>query len=261
MLKRIFPFLLLALVTAACQGDGPTVPAGDPSFAKGGIPGKPGGEPGESVTAEVKLCAKMSVVDAINAIDEQQDPEPWDYIYSPTYDCERGDQLPGYYPEGTLTYSTVGPEFKWKFRGDGFIPRSHNYVLILYPDPWPGKQDLICLEGWEEKVKANLAGKIRFSGSMNLGTDLENAEAWIVRLAWVDCDGQGFLYPWGTGHENPHRVPALTNDKEGDGTEDATWTCARYGPSGACIEDVLAYDWLFPATGSELITYDDTDAP
>jgi hypothetical protein len=45
MMNRTFPLLLLALVAAACQGEGPTVPSTDPAFAKGGIPGPPGDGP------------------------------------------------------------------------------------------------------------------------------------------------------------------------------------------------------------------------
>ena len=79
MLRRLPALLLLALVPAACQGDGPTLPADDPAFAKGGTPGPPGEKPSEGPTAEVELCAKRSVVDVINGIDEGSS-EPWPSI-------------------------------------------------------------------------------------------------------------------------------------------------------------------------------------
>ncbi len=71
MIKRILPFLLLALVTVACQEGGPTVPTEGPRFARGGKPGPPDDKPDKGATAEVELCAKKSVVDAINNITER----------------------------------------------------------------------------------------------------------------------------------------------------------------------------------------------
>lgn len=236
MIKRIHPFLLLALVAAACQGEGPTVPAGDPAFAKGGIPGKPGDKPDEGPTTEVELCAKRSVVDVINTVDEQSS-EPWGDIPSTAANCECGD-WPEYCPRGTLKYSTAGPVFQWTFNGRGFVSQVHKYVLIYYPDPWPGR-DLICLE----EATANRGGKIRFSGSKDLGLDLGHAKMWIVRLKWVDCNGEGFKL-----RENPDPgVPRLTNDRNRDDTADATESCVYpFGsPPYPCDDASLAYDWLF----------------
>ncbi len=78
--------------------------------------------------------------------------------------------------------------------------------------------------------------------------DLEDAKIWIVRLNWVDCDGTGFLFPWDDPRENPDPgVPRLTNDREDDGSADATESCAYPFGTGPypCADASLAYDWLF----------------
>jgi hypothetical protein len=262
MLRQTYPFLLLALVAAACQGDGPTVPTGDvtpllPQYAKKGedcaVPNPhPSCKNEEGSTAQVELCAMSSVVDDIRGITEAPNGSG-PLITSTGRTCECSHEWPEYCPEGTLTYSTAGPEFEWKFNGKNFVPIDHRYVLIYYPDPWPGR-GLICLGGSEG---ANRGGRIRLSGSQDLDRDLTDAKIWIVRRAWVDCDGGGFRH-----RTNPDDVkgPRLTNDWDADGTADATDSC--YSPFGTlpwpCDNVTRADDWLFETA---LIQYDDTDIP
>jgi hypothetical protein len=159
--------------------------------------------------------------------------------------CECGDEFPEYCPTGTFTYSIDGPEFDWRFNGTGFVPRDHRYVLIVFPDPWPGR-NLICLR----EVTANRGGKLRHSGSVTIPGGLTGAKIWIVRNNWVDCDGCGF-----SRRDNPDDVPRLTNDRNADGTADATESCGPpFGtPPYPCDDASLAYDWLFE---TELINYD-----
>jgi len=44
---------------------------------------------------------------------------------------------------GKLKYNVYGPTFDFVFNGHG-LEAGLDYVLIYYPDPWPGT-DLICL--------------------------------------------------------------------------------------------------------------------
>ena len=247
-MKRFIPILMLAFAFAACQDEGPTQPVEGPQFAKPSCPGHPSckDDDGGAPTAQIELCAKGSVIDYINS---KSDADlSGKEIASTEADCvipdpPPNDEASSLRPSGTLTYTTAGPEFGWKFRGDGFVPIDHYYVLIYYPDLWPG-QDLICLN--PEGARANRGGKLRMSGTEDLG-DLSDAKMWIVRRAWVDCTGQ----EWGW---NPTLTPRLTNDADyRDGWPDgpdATFALG-YPYNGG-----FAYDWLFE---NALITYDDTD--
>lgn len=230
----------LSLVFLMSCGDQPVDPEIDPSFAKGGIPGPPPAEPGDEGKADLAMCAKRSVVEAINGFDEEiQGPD----IGSTGSPCQCGD-WPEYCPHGTLTYSTVGAVFEWKFSGAGFVPIDHRYVLVVYRDPWPGRNP-VCLE----ETMANRGGRIRFSGSRDLAEGLTDAKIWIVRSNWVDCEGGGFDH-----RPNPDGVSRMTNDRDADGVTDATESCAfPFGTPGFPCEDASpAYDWLFE---NELIQY------
>jgi hypothetical protein len=265
-MKRIIPFLVLAFALAGCQDEVPTQPGDSPLFGKAKDCDDPkwqdhpsctggGGGGGNGGTAKVTLCAKGSVVDYINSgTDEVLAGDP---VPSTAAECVIPDPPPNsepssLRPSGTLTYTTAGPEFEWSFDGRGFV-RYHAYVLIYYPDPWPGT-GLVCLS---DVGRPHRAGKLRLSGTTELNTDLVGAKIWIVRSNWVDCDGKGFNL-----RENPDAVPRLTNDAS-DSTSahpDYTWpagadaTWSRYRPYNGS----LAYDWAFE---NALIDYDDTDVP
>jgi hypothetical protein len=197
---------------------------------------------------ELEMCAKRSVIDQINSINEGADPEPWLEINSTDPQCECGD-WPRYCPTGTLTYSTAGPVFEWRFSGTGFVPIDHRYVLVYSPDPWPGR-NLTCLG----EAKATRGRRIHFSGSMPLPGGLTDAKIWIVRQNWVDCEGDGF-----ERRTNPWEVPRLTNDRDGDETSDVSESCAfPFGTPPFPCDASKAYDWLFE---NALIQYNPTGGP
>jgi hypothetical protein len=264
-MKRIIPFLLLALVLAACHEDNSTVLLSGPQFAKDG-PGKPDKPPKPDNPAErqITLCAKQAVVDEINGI---QEPWPDDYAgwngpeigsSGPSCGVDESTQAGEYGPSGTFTYMSEGPELEWKFRGEGFVPPIrgwaygyHHYVLIYYPDPWPGR-DLVCLGDG----KASGSGRLTLQGSHDFGGTITDGKVWIVRKNWVDCTGTDEKDPYWA---NPEGVPRLTNDRNDNGDADATETrlwC--YPPTCGYDEGDLAYDWLFEATGQDLVNYTDT---
>ena len=89
---------------------------------------------------------------------------------------------------GLLKYNLAGPEFVFDFNGQG-IQAGANYVLMYYPDPWPGK-GLICLGNGT--VDSN--GEIHIQASADTGNlpapfD-ENSEAkiWLALSDDVKCD-------------------------------------------------------------------------
>jgi hypothetical protein len=266
IISKIAPLLLVALVAVACEEDGPTVP-GDglqlgvscekhpdhPQCTGGGG----GGDGGGAKRAEITLCAKVPVVDEINSIDEATDPGT--VINSTDSRCEYADipetdEDPR--PRGTLKYSTEGPEFEWTFKGEGFVETVHKYVLIIYPDPWPGR-GLICLD---QSDGANVGGRLHLSGRQDLGMDLTDAKIWIVRAGWVDCDGASEFNSCTPYGDNPDDVPRLTND-----AFDPSQTCTDIdedfvnsgGPDAAYapVWRRLGYDWAFE---NALINYTDT---
>jgi hypothetical protein len=210
------------------------------------------------VYAQVQLCAKQTVVDEINSIQERDDSS-WEgpVINSTEPSCGVTDSP--LEPRGTFTYTVEGPKFEWTFEGEGFLPSGpvyHNYILIFYPDPWPGKR-LFCLDVVRNHITPDERGRLSLSGSLDLGTDLTNAKIWIVRRNWVDCSGHDIdisdLVHW----RNPDGVPRLTNDRDDDGAADATSTMAWCWENGCDWGSAdLAYDWLFETA---LINYRDTD--
>lgn len=268
-LKSLLAVLVLTAFAVSCEQSAPTVPddtvaipADGPQFAKPNCgvdlthPScKDGdGNGGKGGTAKVTLCAKGEVIDQINLIDEDVDPKPWPDIESTGKPCvipdlPPNDDVSSLEPSGTLTYTTAGPEFEWKFSGTGFVPIDHLYRLIYYRDPWPGT-NLICLgEG-----RANRGGKLRLSGTLDLQMNLHEAKIWIVRKNWVDCDGNGFRW-----RENPNPgVRRLTNNASDNEDEDWNWplgpdaTWSKFYP----YNGALAYDWLFETA---LIDYTDTN--
>jgi len=260
-LKALLPVLVLAAFSVSCEQNPPTVPddsaavpADGPQFAKpGACPGHPSckdGDGGDKTTAKVRLCAMGEVIDQINSFYEDLEGPTIESTNKPCVipDPPPNDEVSSLRPSGTLTYTTAGPEFKWKFSGTGFVPIDHLYRLIYYRDPWPGT-NLICLgEG-----RANRSGKLRFSGTYDLQTNLVGAKIWIVRKNWVDCDGNGFNW-----RANPDGVPRLTNNASDDEVEDWNWplgpdaTWSKFYP----YNGALAYDWLFETA---LIDYTDTN--
>jgi hypothetical protein len=94
---------------------------------------------------------------------------------------------------GKMKYNLSGPEFDFNFNGHG-LEAAEEYLLIYYPDPWPG-DDLICLGSGT----ANKGGNVHIKGSVNTG-DLpaENdtnagAKIWLVLLDDVDCFEQKMI--------------------------------------------------------------------
>lgn len=265
-LKAVLVVLLLAAFSVSCDQEIPTTPddsvaaaADGPLFGRGKPtcevdPTHPSCKDGDGDgTAQVRLCAKQEVVEAINEIAELNDNSTQGNVGSTEPDCGVTDAP--YQPSGTFAYISAGPQLDWQFNGVGFVPREsptwyHEYVLIYYPDPWPGL-DLVCLGSGKPDPK----GRLRLRGSTELDDDLTDAKIWIVRKDWVDCTGNDVKDPdW-----HPDNVVRLTNDRNEDGVGDATetlmWGCdppypCEYG------DGPLAYDWLFE---EELITYDDTD--
>lgn len=101
------------------------------------------------------------------------------------------DELGG---AGGLGYLSEGPTFS--FEGKAMVPRpSTDYVLIYYPDPWPGI-GLICLS---DPTTSGADGSITFTGDAAINTDLpiatdenlnDGAKLWLVPADMVDCEGQ-----------------------------------------------------------------------
>jgi hypothetical protein len=201
------------------------------------------------VSVEVELCVKQAVVEEINGI---QQPWPVDdagwtgpVVNSTGPGCGVTDaEFAGY---GTFRYTSEGPEFEWEFEGQGLVPYHwsngtyHRYVLVYYPDPWPGR-NLVCLGHGEGDPWGNMT----LQGSYDFGTDVNDAKIWIVRRHWVDCTGyeaHGDDPPW----VNDEHVPRLTNDRDEDGAADATMTLRYCSPlcNNGWYDGVLAYDFLF----------------
>jgi hypothetical protein len=214
----------------------------------------------EGEFAQVLLCAKQRVVDEINQIQEI-DKRSWEgpVVNSTRWSCHVADSP--LRPVGTFTYRVAGPQFEWSFEGGGFLPYSptaiyHRYVAILYPDPWPGRR-LVCLDLVRNNITPDETGRLRLSGSVDLGRDLVNAKIWIVRRHWVDCSGHDYDIdindvPW----PNHDGVPRLTNDRNQDGRGDASETLHWCSPNCGWGNADLAYDWLFETA---LVNYRDTD--
>jgi len=125
-------------------------------------PKGPSGPSGGSNTGHLYLFAK--------------DPETWEII-------EGG-------PWGKMKYNLSGKTFKFVFNGHQLIPKGE-YVLIYYPDPWPG-QGLICIGSGV----ANKGGNVHITGKFDTGTDLpaegdenfeDGAKIWLVLAADVEC--------------------------------------------------------------------------
>jgi hypothetical protein len=225
--------------------------------------------------AEIQLCAKQGVIEEINGI---QEPWPlndadWSGPVVNSTEPECGVTDGQFTPHGTFTYTPEGPELEWEFTGEGFVPPNvengtrHNYVLVYYPDPWPGR-NLVCLAGRgdpgvpdtygpNDYLIPDLEGNLSGDGSHDFGRDLTGAKIWIVRRDWVDCTGFeaiGDEPPW----VNDKPVARLTNDRNDDGEADATITLRHCWPYCDLDEAVLAYDWLFETAR---INYRDTDGP
>jgi hypothetical protein len=206
------------------------------------------------VSVEIQLCAKQAVVDEINSIQEPWpvDSGGWTGPEVNSTDPSCGFTNSPWAPYGTFTYTPEGPDFEWEFQGQGFVPTGstyHHYLLVYYPDPWPGR-DLVCLaDGIPDRQ-----GTFSLSGSWTYAPDVIDGKIWIVRRDWVDCTGYEVNDPpWA----NLDRVPRLTNDRNDDGEGDATETlrdCSTcdYG------EGMLAYDWLFETAR---INYRSTERP
>lgn len=154
------------------------------------------------------------MIDEINQIQES-DEVGWQgsEINSTTRSCGVSDGR--YAPHGTLSYSLNGPAFQWEFYSEGFVPPANDinrytqHVLVVYPNPWPGRE-LICLDGDETWRVPNLNGQLYLGGSRDLGADLENAMLWIVRRDWVDCTGSDEKEPhWSNGHSTPRSTNCL----------------------------------------------------
>ncbi len=268
-MKRILPFVLLASVAVACNEDAPTVPSDGPQLAVDctlekfqNHPKCSGDEEPEppddgAVTVEVQLCAKMGVVDYLNGANRDKADGAVGTVPSSGCSCDATSPAGRALPYGTFEYTPESPEFEWEFAGNGFVPPlrgpfgpHHRYVLVYYPDPWPGR-DLICLgDGIPNKQ-----GSLKLRGSYDFNGNLADAKIWIVRADWVDCEGDGFEH-----RTNPDGVPRLTNNRNASGLTDVTETRLWCDPPCDYDEGELAYDWLFEKTGEDLITYTDTDA-
>jgi len=89
---------------------------------------------------------------------------------------------------GKMQYRISGQTFDFVFNGHSLEPGS-DYMLIYYPDPWPGN-GLICLG----EKKASEKGNVHIKGSVDTG-DLPiesdaspGAKIWLVLSDDVDCD-------------------------------------------------------------------------
>lgn len=226
----------------------------------------------------IHLCAKQSVVEEINGINEPwpEDDPSWSgpIVNSTGPDC--GVWSSDYSPHGIFRYKTEGGQFEWEFEGEGFVPTTvyevddnwivfvrHRYRVILYRDPWPGL-NLVCLGVGRPPV--NPEGVLSLSGSNELHGDLTDAKIWIVGSSmeggadnivdFVDCTGQGASVYWTNGYG----VPRLTNDRTNNGVADATKSGHHcWGEPLWCMwpEFTFYYDWLFETA---LVDYHDTDA-
>jgi hypothetical protein len=88
---------------------------------------------------------------------------------------------------GKMKYNKSGSMFKFVFNGHGLLP-TEDYLLIYYPDPWPGNGLIVLGEGM-----ADLEGDVHISNVLELNTDLpaagdENlgAKIWLVLYDDVD---------------------------------------------------------------------------
>jgi hypothetical protein len=70
VMKRIIPFLCLALAAVACDKDAPTMPTDGPEFAKGGIPGPPE-KPGDGDEGTVVESASGDYLIVLDGRDRQ----------------------------------------------------------------------------------------------------------------------------------------------------------------------------------------------
>ncbi|MHC4482578.1 MAG: hypothetical protein ACYSW4_03420 [Planctomycetota bacterium] len=85
---------------------------------------------------------------------------------------------------GKMAYIRSGPEFLFVFNGHGLDP-DREYVLIYYPDPWPG-DGLIVLS---EPDTPNKGGNLHIRGLVDTGGSLpaeyddnypDGAKIWLV---------------------------------------------------------------------------------
>ena len=98
---------------------------------------------------------------------------------------------------GKMQYRISGQTFDFVFNGHSLEP-GIDYMLIYYPDPWPG-EGLICLG----EKKANEGGNVHIKGCVNTG-DLpiasddnynSGAKIWLVLSDDVDC-GNATMDGW-----------------------------------------------------------------
>ncbi len=106
----------------------------------------------------------------------EKDPSTWEIVEDGSW--------------GKMTYNTSGSELKYVFNGHQLVA-GQDYVLIYYPDPWPG-EGLICLG--TGRVDEN--GNLHLRGPIDTG-DLpaenddnypDGGKIWLVLLDDVDCD-------------------------------------------------------------------------
>ena len=114
--------------------------------------------------------------------------------------------FPGNGRRGTLEYTFWGKEFAFSFEGQKLLPEK-NYMLIYYPDPWPG-DGLICLGSG----KTDRDGNIKINGEEDIGTSLParydanfnpvspsgavGAKIWLVLTDDVQCINVAQMLNW-----------------------------------------------------------------
>jgi hypothetical protein len=123
---------------------------------------------------------------------------------------------------GILTYDCAAPTFNFTFEGYGLDP-TKEYNLIYYADPWKGNNPGKLLA---YGLSPNAAGRISYTGSVNIGFDLPHPNDW--------------------NHPDGAKLWLVTKTDYNNGT------CAT-GP----MTDWNPMNYLFEM---RLITYDDTDA-
>ena len=104
----------------------------------------------------------------------EKDPDTWEIVEDGAW--------------GKMKYNLSGDEFDFVFNGHG-LEIGLDYILIYYPDPWPGN-GLICLGSGtvNEEGDIHIAESLD-TGDLPIATDGNlGAKIWLVLSDDVDCE-------------------------------------------------------------------------
>lgn len=215
----IIAILILVLISAGC---GMVVPE---------MPEKkiPNGSAGNSNIAHLYLFEK--------------DPATWEIVEGGAW--------------GKMQYKLSGETFDFVFNGHNLEP-GLEYILIYYPDPWPGI-GLICLGNGI----VNEEGDIHIAASVNTGDlpapydeNIENgAKIWLVLSSDVDCRNQemigwhptDYLFEYDLIIFDSTTLVVTQNSGQNDINRENDWPHINWEINGLCItlEFVNPTPWYF----------------